>query len=68
MGNKRKHFGTCGMVYTIVYQEYNGQTTSALVYGPPDQKKMMTLVLEEYKRLLCLIKGNQQVFFPPSKS
>jgi hypothetical protein len=68
MGNKRKHFGNCGMVYTIVYQEYNGQTTSALVYGPLDQKKMMTLALKEYKRLLCLIKGNQQVFFPPNNS
>ena len=68
MGNKRKHFGTCGMVYTIVYQEYNGKTVSSLVYGPPDEKKMMTLVLKEYKRLLCLMKGNQRVCIPPKQS
>ena len=63
MGNRKKYFGMAGMVYTIVYHEYNGDTASSIVYGPPDHKKMLNLVKQDYKRLICLIKGNQKVYF-----
>ena len=63
VANRKKYFGMSGMVYTIVYHQYNGDTAASVVYGPPDHKKMISLVKKDYKRFICLMKGNHKVYF-----